>query len=101
MGAGQASDEFHASLCVKDSGGPYHYGLSQRLRQLADAYNIPYKVDVYPYYGSDGEAAWRAGADVAVALIGPGVDASHNYERTHMEALLATTRWIEAYLLSD
>ncbi len=101
VGAGQASDEFHVSLCVKDSGGPYHYGLSQRLRQLADAYNIPYKVDVYPYYGSDGEAAWRAGADVAVALIGPGVDASHNYERTHMEALLATTRWIEAYLLSD
>jgi putative aminopeptidase FrvX len=36
---------------------------------------------------------------VAVALIGPGVDASHNYERTHIDALLATTRWVLAYLL--
>ena len=33
--------------------------------------------------------------------IGPGVDASHNYERTHTEALIATTHWIIAYLLSD
>jgi aminopeptidase len=100
VGEGQASDEFHSTLCVKDSGGPYHYGLSQRLRQLAEDNRIPYKVDIYPYYGSDGEAYWRAGGDVAVALIGPGVDASHNYERTHLEALVATTQWILAYLLS-
>mgnify|MGYP000872516282 CR=1 FL=1 len=100
VGEGQTSDEFHATLCVKDSGGPYHYGLSQRLRQLAEEYHIPHKVDIYPYYGSDGEAFWRAGGDVAVALIGPGVDASHNYERTHTEALKATTQWCLAYLLS-
>lgn len=99
IGDGQNSDEFHATLCVKDSGGPYHYGLGQRMRRLAEDSSIPYKVDVYPYYGSDGEAFWRAGGDVAVALIGPGVDASHNYERTHLEALLATTRWLMAYLL--
>lgn len=100
VGDGQTSDEFHATLCVKDSGGPYHYGLSQMLRRLAIEQNIPYKVDIYPYYGSDGEAFWRSGGDVAVALIGPGVDASHNYERTHTEALIATTQWILAYLLS-
>ena len=100
IGEGQTSDEFHATLCVKDSGGPYHHGLSQRLRSLADEYKIPYKVDIYPYYGSDGEAYWRAGGDVAVALIGPGVDASHSYERTHQDALNATTQWIIAYLLS-
>lgn len=101
IGEGQTSDEFHATLCVKDSGGPYHHGLSNKFRQLADQHEIPYKVDIYPYYGSDGEAYWRAGGDVAVALIGPGVDASHNYERTHTEALEATTNWIVAYLLSD
>jgi putative aminopeptidase FrvX len=101
VGEGQTSDEFHATLCVKDSGGPYHHGLSQRLRGLAEAYEIPYKVDIYPYYGSDGEAYWRAGGDVAVALIGPGVDASHNYERTHTEALEATTKWVLAYLLNS
>jgi len=100
VGTGQTSDEFHATLCVKDSGGPYHHGLSQSLRALADEYEIPHKVDIYPYYGSDGEAFWRAGGDVAVALIGPGVDASHNYERTHIDALIATTKWIMAYLLN-
>ena len=101
VGEGQTSDEFHSSLCVKDSGGPYHHGLSDRLRVLAEKNEIPYKVDIYPHYGSDGEAFWAAGGDVAVALIGPGVDASHNYERTHTEALVATTRWVLAYLLEN
>lgn len=100
VGSGQNSDEFHSTLCVKDSGGPYHHELSQRLRGLADQAGIAYKVDIYPYYGSDGEALLRAGGDVAVALIGPGVDASHNYERTHTDALLATTQWVLAYLLN-
>ncbi len=100
VGQGQTSDEFHCSICVKDSGGPYHHGFSQRLRELARENDIDYKVDIYPYYGSDGEAFWHAGGDVQLALIGPGVDASHSYERTHTDALLATTRWIAAYLLS-
>ena len=100
VGDGQTSDEFHATLCVKDSGGPYHHGLSQKLRALAQVHALDYKVDIYPYYGSDGEALWHAGGDLAVALIGPGVDASHNYERTHLEALMATTQWVVAYLLS-
>jgi putative aminopeptidase FrvX len=99
IGDGQNSDEFHVSICVKDSGGPYHHGLSTHLRKLADQHQIPYKVDIYPFYGSDGEAFWRAGGDVKVALIGPGVDASHNYERTHMDALVGTTRWVLAYLV--
>jgi putative aminopeptidase FrvX len=101
VGEGQNSDEFHTSLCVKDSGGPYHHGLSERLRKLAEKYAIPYKVDIYPHYGSDGEAFWDAGGDVAVALIGPGVDASHSYERTHTEALVATTKWVMAYMLEE
>ncbi|TLN14691.1 M42 family metallopeptidase, partial [bacterium] len=100
VGEGQTSDEYHATLCVKDSGGPYHHGLSQRMRALAEANGIDYRVDIYPFYGSDGEAFWRAGGDVAVALIGPGVDASHNYERTHLDALVATTLWVLAYLLN-
>jgi putative aminopeptidase FrvX len=101
IGEGQTSNEFDSTLCVKDSGGPYHHGLSQKLRRLAETHGIPYQVDIYPQYGSDGEAFWRAGGDVAVALIGPGVDASHNYERTHMDSLDATTRWVIAYLLSE
>jgi putative aminopeptidase FrvX len=99
VGDGQESDEFHATLCIKDSGGVYHEGLNKKLRALAEKHDIPYKTDVYPFYGSDGEAFWRAGADTAVSLIGPGIDASHNYERAHTDGLVATTNWILAYLL--
>jgi putative aminopeptidase FrvX len=98
VGEGQASDEFHTTICLKDSGGPYHAGLSARLRSLAEAQQIPYRLDTYPHYGSDAEAFWRAGADAQIALFGPGVDASHNYERTHVEALWATSRLALAYL---
>jgi len=99
VGRGQQSDEFNVTLCIKDSGGVYHEGLNKKLRVIAAQHNIPYKTDVYPFYGSDGEAFWRAGGDVALALIGPGIDASHNYERAHMDGLVATTNWIMAYLL--
>lgn len=100
-GGEQASDEFSVGICAKDSGGPYHLELRRRLETLAERHNIPYRTDIYPYYGSDGEAAWRAGADLAVALIGPGVDASHSYERTHQDSLLATVELLVAYLLSE
>jgi putative aminopeptidase FrvX len=99
VGKGQESDEFNVTLCIKDSGGVYHRGLNEKLLALAEKHGIPYKTDVYPFYGSDGEAFWRAGGDVALALIGPGIDASHNYERAHMDGLVATTNWIMAYLL--
>ena len=98
-GEGRESGEFHASLCIKDSSGQYHEGLDKKMRALAEKHHIPYKTDVYPFYGSDGEAFWRAGGDVALSLVGPGIDASHNYERAHMDGLNATTNWIMAYLL--
>jgi putative aminopeptidase FrvX len=101
IGEGQASDEFSACICVKDSGGPYHIDMNRKLTRLAQAAGIPYKVDIYPYYGSDGEAYWRAGGDVRVGLIGPGVDASHNYERTHTDALVRTAQLIAEYLRSE
>ncbi len=100
IGQGQASDEFHCTLCVKDSGGPYSLDFNRRLRQIAQGNALDLKTDIYPSYGSDGEALWRAGADVQVALVGPGVDASHGYERTHRDALVDTARLIGYYLLT-
>ncbi|HEY70183.1 MAG TPA: M42 family metallopeptidase [Anaerolineae bacterium] len=98
VGEGQTSDEFHTTICAKDSRGPYHPQLTKQLRQLAIDNVIPHVVDIYPQYGSDAEAYWRAGGSARIALIGPGVDASHNYERTHMDALVATVRLLAAYL---
>lgn len=99
MGDGQASDEFSASICVKDSGGPYHFLMNNKLRRLAEMYGIDYKVDIYPHYGSDGTAYWHAGGPARVGLIGPGVDASHAYERTHRDSLNHTAHLIARYLL--
>ncbi len=97
-GTGQTSDEYSVTICTKDSSGPYDYGMKKRLVELAEANKINYKLDIYPYYGSDGSAALRAGHDVRVALIGPGVDASHSYERTHKEAIFNTINLTIAYL---
>jgi putative aminopeptidase FrvX len=101
IGESQNSDEQHASICVKDGFSPYDHVFSQQLRQLADRHGIPYKVDIYTDYASDGSVLWRSGIDARVALIGPGVDASHHYERTTLNALVDTARWITAYLLSE
>ncbi|MFB9995060.1 M42 family metallopeptidase [Deinococcus oregonensis] len=90
IGDGQTSSEHHVTLCVADSGGPYDHELGNRIRAAAARAGVPLRVDMYPYYASDGTAAWRAGGDYPVALIGPGVDASHAYERTHTDALAAT-----------
>jgi putative aminopeptidase FrvX len=100
VGEGQTSTEFHTTLCAKDAGGPYHIELTRRLRNLAEAASIPYKIDTFPHYRSDGEAYWRSGGPAQVALFGPGIDASHNYERTHLDSLVATCRLIVEYLLS-
>ena len=89
-GDGQNSSEFAVTICAKDSSGPYDYDLRKKLTRLAEENKINYRVDIYPFYGSDGSAALKAGNDIRVALIGPGVDASHSFERTHIEALKNT-----------
>ena len=90
--------ERQVSICAKDNGGPYDYGMVTRLVELARANAIPYAVDIYPHYSSDITVAWHAGMDARGALIGPGVHASHGMERTHIEALDATVSLILAYL---
>lgn len=100
VGEGQTSDEFHVTICAKDTGGPYHLGFRKQLIALANQISIPYRLDIYPNYGSDGEALWRAGGDVAVGLVGPGIDGSHSYERTHESSLIDTAHLLAAYIAS-
>ncbi|WP_438838971.1 M42 family metallopeptidase [Streptococcus pluranimalium] len=101
MGDDQATDEYTVSICVKDASGPYHYELRQHMVALCEAQNIPYKLDIYPYYGSDASAAVRAGAEVKHALLGAGIESSHSYERTHTDSVEATERLVDAYLKSE
>ena len=55
-------------------------------------------MDVYPHYGSDVEDTLIAGWDVRHGLIGPGVYASHGYERSHVKGAENTLKLLEAYL---
>jgi putative aminopeptidase FrvX len=101
LGEGQASDEYSVTICVKDSTGPYHFEMNNKLRRLCAEHGIAYKTDIYPFYGSDGSAYWRAGGDARVGLVGPGVEASHAYERTHRDSLLHSAHLIAQYLVDD
>ncbi|KQL54861.1 peptidase M42 [Heyndrickxia shackletonii] len=101
LGDGQASDEYTVSICAKDSSGPYHYGLRKHLVNLAKANDIDYKVDIYPFYGSDASAAIRAGFDIVHGLVGPGIESSHAFERTHETSIANTEKLLFTYVQSE
>lgn len=101
IGDGLRGDEFHCTICTKDSSGPYGKRLTEKLRTLAERAGIDLLTDIYPFYSSDGSVYWRAGGQAEVALIGPGVDTSHGYERTHVDALKDTAELIAEYLVED
>jgi putative aminopeptidase FrvX len=98
VGQGLSGHEQACSICAKDSSGPYDFEFRQTLIALAQRHRIPFAVDVYPFYSSDGSAALRAGLDLRVALIGPGVAASHGVERTHRRGVEATIDLCMAYI---
>lgn len=101
VGRGQSSREDAVTLCVKDSTGPYDPDMNRALRRLAAREGIDLAIDIYPHYGSDASAAWRAGGTWRAALVGPGVDASHAFERTHRSGLAATARLALAWVMED
>ncbi|MBQ1976901.1 MAG: peptidase M42, partial [Clostridia bacterium] len=67
---------------------------------LAEEKGIDHAVDGYPMYSSDCSTALRT-FDVKAALIGPGVYASHGYERSHVEGVKNTFALLCAYLGID
>jgi aminopeptidase len=100
MGGDLSTDEYKVSICAKDSSGPYDRRMTTRLIDLAEQGEIPFAVDIYPFYGSDASSARRAGHEIVAGLIGPGVHSSHAMERTHRDGLAATLTLLKAYLNS-
>lgn len=97
---GQQSCEQTATVALQDSGGPYDYHLSRHLLKQAEKHGIPVRRDLFRYYHSDAQSAVAAGHDIRTALLAFGCDATHGYERTHIDGLAALARLICAYLLS-
>lgn len=98
VGDGLDCDEHKVSICAKDSAGPYNYEMVTNLILVAKKANASYSVDIYPHYGSDVEVTLRAGYDIRHGLIGPGVYASHGYERSHKDGVLSTLKLLQSYI---
>ncbi|MCQ4267259.1 peptidase M42 [Stutzerimonas degradans] len=97
---GQESSEHAVTVAMQDSGGPYDFHLSRHLLRLAREQDIPVRRDLFRYYHSDAQSAIEAGHDIRTALLAFGCDATHGYERTHIDSLSALSRLLCSYLLS-
>lgn len=98
---GCASSERAVTILSRDSVTPYDRRMVRQLRDLAERDGIPYRIDAYQNYASDATVCVRSGLDVRALCFGPGAEATHNYERTHADAVDATLRLLRAYLTSD
>jgi peptidase M42 family hydrolase len=98
---GQNARETGVTLCAQDTSGPFDRRLTRRLRHLCRDYDIPCQTDVFRYYYSDANSAIVAGHDVQHALITFGTDATHGYERTHVDSLLSIAALLTVFARSD
>jgi putative aminopeptidase FrvX len=85
---------------MADSSGPFDYHLTHKLLRLAGEFGISHQRDIFRYYRCDSASAIEAGNDIRTALISFGVDASHGYERIHMQSLRAIAELIGVYAQS-
>ncbi|MCB1503683.1 MAG: osmoprotectant NAGGN system M42 family peptidase [Hyphomicrobiaceae bacterium] len=100
LAPGQNTAEFGATICMMDQSGPFDWHLSNGLCELAREFSIPFARDVFKYYRSDSASALEAGNDIRTALICFGLDASHGYERVHLDSLEAVANLIAVYMQS-
>lgn len=96
----QNGSEFGATICMMDQMGPYDYHLIKKLTGLCKKHKLSYTKDIFKYYKSDSASVIEAGNDTRTALIGFGLDASHGYERVHMDSLV-TTALLTAYYIQS
>lgn len=101
VGDGQNSDEYSVSIAAMDRRSPYNFEFRNKLVDIAEENNIRYKLDLYNFYSSDSTHVAGQGKDINFASLGPAVDASHHYERTHISSINNTTELLIKYLLCD
>ena len=97
---GQNTAEYGVTISMQDSSGPFDWHLTRHLLALCRERGIDHSRDVFRYYRSDAAAAVEAGNDIRTALVCFAVDASHGYERTHIDSLAALGELLFAYLYS-
>ena len=99
IGPDYHADEKTVSICAKDNYSPYDRELTARIINQAKKTNLNYCVDVFFHYGTDANAAIRAGNNVYAAAFGMAVINSHGKERCHIDSIVDTTKLAIAYAL--
>ncbi|MDW7771993.1 MAG: osmoprotectant NAGGN system M42 family peptidase [Desulfobulbaceae bacterium] len=97
---GQNSKEFGVTIAMMDSSGPFDYHLSHKLLDICHQHKIEHQRDLFRYYRCDSASAVEAGNDIRTALVSFGVDSSHGYERTNIEALVPLAKLLVHYIQS-
>ncbi len=99
IGPEQTSDERKVSVFWKDSRFPYNQDMAKELEEAGKASGADFVPDIFtPHYGTDADPALTAGYDIRHGAIGPGVRASHGYERTHIDAIKNTYKLLASFL---
>lgn len=98
---GQNSIENGVTVAMMDSSGPFDYHLTHKLLDLCRRHDIRHARDVFRHYRCDAASAILSGNDLRTALVCFGVDASHGYERTHVDSLAAVARLLCLYVQSQ
>ncbi|MGN0324371.1 MAG: M42 family metallopeptidase [Oliverpabstia sp.] len=99
IGPDNDGDEYSVSIAAKDAFSNYDYGLTTRLIEYAKKGECDFAVDTFFHYGTDCNAAIKAGYNIAHGAFGMAVYASHGVERTHVTGLSNTVNLCLAYLL--
>lgn len=95
---GQHSREDTVNIAMHDMSGPFDYHLTRRMAAMCRHLGIPHRRDLFTFYRSDIAAALEAGAEMRAALIGFGTDASHGWERTHLDGVERVAQLVAGYL---
>jgi peptidase M42 family hydrolase len=95
---GQNTCAYGATIVMQDMSGPFDWHLTRELIRICQEYQIVHSRDVFRYYRSDAASALEAGNDIRTALVCFALDASHGYERTHVDSLGAVAQLLALYM---
>ncbi|MDO4267986.1 MAG: M42 family metallopeptidase [Eubacteriales bacterium] len=99
IGPDYDGNERAVSICVKDNFSPYDRNLVSRIITEAEANGINHAIDIFYRYGTDANAAVRAGNNVRAAAFGMACYCSHGMERTHLDGVVETAKLAVAYMM--
>lgn len=101
IGEDNKGTERSVSIVAADKLAPYDRQLTGELAQRAETLGIPYSIELFPRYSTDGMRAFTTGNNLKHAAFGMTVFASHGMERTFLQSIVGTAELCLSYVLRD